>query len=192
MKKLPTNLWVKFFDGLGYLLVLGEWLVLGLLYVPDLLESEWARSFFPASNQVKPTPVETTNAVESTWFMQLAATFLGLLFLLLIGYIIFRKYVPAVVRTGEKAIEKTAQEAVRVREKRKPHLTKKKRALLTSRTRFWLEVVAAVLPLALFMTLVRDEDTLLTTLAQLCLACLSLLALCCFGLSRLITKDRLS
>jgi uncharacterized membrane protein len=183
-QKPKASVWPRLFNGSGYLLVATEWLVLGLLYVPSLLESEAMQKLFPAGNEVKFTPAETSNAVEPSAGLILLATILGLLFLGFVGYTIFRKYIPAVVNNSEKVIEKSTEQIVHVREKQKPHLTKRKKRMLTEQVSFWLKMTAAILPLAILLIFSRHDDSLATVLARFTTALAALLAVGCLSVSR--------
>ena len=184
MKRARPNILARFFDAMGYLLVAGEWLVLGLVYLPRLLETQFVQDYFTAPNEVKPTPVENPNAVEPSLLLIAFTTAAGVIFLLFVGYIIFRRYIPAVVHTSEKTIEKTVQEIVHLQEKHKPRMTAQKRSKLAARTRFWLKIIVAAVPSVLLLCFVRSHDSLVEALATLVVAVLALAAVSSFAAVR--------
>jgi len=191
MAKTPNrSVWPGVFDGAGYLLILVEWFVVGLLYLPALLESKSMQQLFPSSNEVKPTPVETSNAVEPSLLLTVSVAIFGILFIAFVVYIVVRKYVPAVVKTSAKIVDKTTVEVVHVRQKQQPRLTKKKTKLLTERISFWLKIALALLPAVVYLLADQDSGQLLAALAQFALSFSALLAVVAFVTARFFRRSR--
>ncbi|MFZ1248952.1 MAG: hypothetical protein WAQ24_01380 [Candidatus Saccharimonadales bacterium] len=163
-KKQPKTyqrLALNFLGGLGYLLMTLEWLCLLAYGLPRFFDSAFGKILFPKTVQTTaPVPSTTASALPVSPLMNVLAVVIAVAVVLLVLYLIFMKYIPAVAKTGSKAVVAVAEHtAPIISHKKIEHLPPKKRRQLTQRIVLWLKVGLAAMPPLVLMQLERGNTS---------------------------------
>lgn len=188
----PATLGVRigrFLNGVGYFMTLFAWLPIAMVVLPRLVASKLSQSvLFPVPAETVPIPVSTTPTPPTPTVLAygLAVAF-GLGLLGLVGYIIKRVYVPAILTSSERATNYIANQGLKAVEKiQHASVSKRRRLQLTRSIQFYVKILLAAAPSLLVQAISFTSETD-RQMVQLAMYVASLLAVLLFMAAFLLT-----
>lgn len=175
--------------GAAYLVLMGQWALLLIFYLPHFFESSVGTAIFPQNNPPPDLHPSATAAQPPSTIIIVLGVVASLLLIGFIVYTVITSYVPAVARTGS-VVTHAAVRRVEPMVMHQPieKVPAHRRKQLSARILLWVQIALAVIPVAIMLVVYSRRQTLLLQLVVLLEAAAAIIVVVVFSIHRAVVQ----